>query len=105
MDALVALEIVVPVETLRALITLEWAIILLLRLTVRMSTVNAVMTTIATHHPADSAATDHLHLRARVVDVGHDGPGHCWQRITKWTRSIVMLRCWRRLQSWRLRRL
>ena len=83
MDALVALEIVIPVETLGALIALEWAIILLLRLAVGMSTVHTVMTTIATHHAAHSAAADHLHLRARVMDVGHDGPGHRWQRITK----------------------
>jgi hypothetical protein len=95
MDAFMPLEIMVSVETLWTLITFEWTIILLRRLTVGMAGIHAVMATIATHHAANSA--NHLHLRARVVDIGHDGSGHCWQRIIERAGAIMMLRCWRRL--------
>jgi hypothetical protein len=75
-DSLMSLQIVISVERLRTLITLEWPIILLLLLTwvAQVHMLSHVLLRIAWHvHSAN-----HLHLVAWVMYIGHDRSTHGW---------------------------
>jgi hypothetical protein len=78
MNALMALQVVVTIEALRALVAFEWSIVLrrllrcLRRLAVHLVEVCSVTAVITMHHTVGEATDQHW-LSIRVVDVGHDG--------------------------------
>lgn len=73
MDAFVALEIVVAVEGLGALVAFEGTVVGEC-LALWVVPVHLRVLRVALHvHSAHER-----HLVSRVVDVGHDGPGHGW---------------------------
>jgi hypothetical protein len=76
MDPFVSLQVVISVERLRTLITLEWPIILLLLLAwmAHVHVLSHVLLRIAWHvHSAN-----HLHLIARVMYIRHNRSAHRW---------------------------
>jgi hypothetical protein len=74
-----SLQIVISVERLRTLITLEWPIILLLLLAwmTHVHVLSHVLLRIAWH----VHSPNHLHLIAWAMDIGHDRSAHGWQSI------------------------
>ena len=88
MDPLVSLQIVVAIEGLWALIALERAVVWW-GLALWVVPVHLVrMLGVALHvHSAYQG-----HLVSRIVHVGHDGTGHCWQAVPA-IRSWVALGC------------
>jgi hypothetical protein len=90
MDPPVSLEIMIPVEALRALVALERAVI---RRSARVARMRRVVTPIhllhAGHMPAIEAweeprlqrRSQERHLPAGAMDIRHDGPGHRRERI------------------------
>lgn len=88
MDPLVSLKIVVAIEGLWALVTLEWSVILLLLLPWMryIHIVAHVLLRIAWHvHSAH-----HLHLVAGTVHIGHDRTTHRRQGIWRLVRPLVL---------------
>jgi hypothetical protein len=89
-DALVALQIVVPVEALRALVALEGPVVLLLLLLLAVVSVHVL----AAHGVAvlHVHAPDERHLAAWLVHVGHDGPRHGREAVPVVRARVVALR-------------
>jgi len=76
MNALVTLQIMISVETLRALVTLEWTIVLRLRLGRRASVhlQGCSMAAVETMYESMGHGAYQHGLTVGIVDVGHDGP-------------------------------
>lgn len=85
MNPFVSFQVMIAVETLRALVALERALVMrgLLR-PVHLMHLRAVPAVEACHHAARHAArkavvgdgADHGHLATRAVHIGHDGTRH-----------------------------
>jgi Zn-dependent protease len=73
----------VSIETLRALIALEWAVILRWLLGVRVTAIHLLhacsMPTIESWHHAILHIPNQGHLATGTVQIRHDGTTHCWQ--------------------------
>lgn len=78
-DALVALQIVVAVETLSALVALEGAVVLLLLVLLLLVPVHVLPAHLV--RVLHAHAANERHLIARVMHVGHDGACHGWQAV------------------------
>lgn len=72
MDPLVAFQVVVSVEALRALVAFEWTVVLRC---LRLVVVHVLQGAVATVEWWDHAGhpVDHGHLAVGLMDVGHDG--------------------------------
>lgn len=92
MNSLVALQIMIPVEGLHALIALERTVILLLLLTLVVMAIHLaahrVLLILHWHAPSDQG-----HLASRVMYIGHDGSCHCGKIVTTIRTWMVPLRC------------
>jgi hypothetical protein len=107
-NPLVALQVMIPVEALGALITLEWSIGSWTRHTMvgyRVSSVEMLgvgdVSTIETRQNARLHSAHHRHGTIRAVDVGHDGTRHCGERIR---RPMLAREAQRRLAARTLKR-
>jgi hypothetical protein len=91
MDPLMSLQIVVAVEGLWALITLEGSIILLLLLTwmMRVHRGSHLMRWILHIH-----ATNKCHLVSRAMYIGHNRTGHCGEVVSAiWSLVVALWGC------------
>jgi hypothetical protein len=90
MNSLVALQIMIPVEGLGALVTFEGAVILLLlrswMVPIHRPT-QLVLWVLHTHAP------NKRHLVSRTVDIRHDWAGHCRETVATIRPGVIALRC------------
>lgn len=104
MNALMSLQVVIPVEALRALIALERPVVGRPRLVEgvwRMPAVHLLhaghVATVEARENARLHAAQQRHLAVRTVDVRHDRPVHCRQRIRRpGLARIAQVRGWPR---------
>lgn len=100
-DPLMTLQVVIPIEALRTLITFEGAVVgrsglPVSRMMRGMATIHMLhIRQVATVVPREKARLEiahERHLPARVVDIGHDGPVHGGKRVRRPRTSIAQLR-------------